>query len=175
MSWAHAHPAWTPGQVAQWRQTVLDFATALRTVGGIDADLDLWHTASHENWSTFGVSGIRENDFVLIAASSSYRERWEETGSPRSGAGSAREANAIKAIFDRDRAEFRRRVKVVLLPGATIDDIPTELVSSTERFRIGGFDLAGLTPLLRSLYGKPAWLSHRSVRCPLCPPRTSLT
>jgi hypothetical protein len=136
VSWAHHHSSWAPQQAQSWRQTVLEFATALRQIGGIDADLDLWHGTSHENWSTFGVAGIRESDFVLIAVSRAYRERWEESGSPYEGAGAAREANAIKSIFDRDRLDFRRRVKVILLPGASINDIPMELVSSTERFRI---------------------------------------
>ena len=139
VSWAHTDNAWGPTQAVQWRQTVLDFATALRRFGGVDADLDLWHTAGHTNWSTFGVSGVRDSDFILIAVSSAYRERWEESGSPREGAGAAREANAIKSIFDRDRAEFRRRVKVILLQDATIDDIPMELLPSTERFRIRSF------------------------------------
>jgi SEFIR domain len=154
----------------RWRQTVLDFATALRRIGGIDADLDLWHTADHTNWSTFGVSGIRDSDFVLIAVSSAYRERWEETGSPREGAGAAREANAIKAIFNRDRAEFGRRVKVILLPGATVDDIPFELVASAEHFPIERFDVDGLTALLRSLHGKPELRRPPLGRVPALPP-----
>jgi hypothetical protein len=121
----------------------------------VDADLDLWHGTTHENWSTFGVTGVRDSDFVLIIVSDAYRERWEETGDSEVGAGAAREANAIKSLFDLDRAAFRRKVKVVLLPGARVDDIPLELLSSTERFRVETFDLAGLTPLLRSLHGRP--------------------
>jgi len=155
VSWAHAHTSWAPARARRWRQTVLDFAAALRTIGGVDADLDLWHTSEHENWSTFGVSRIRDSDFVLIAVSDAYRERWEETGSPTVGAGAAREANALKGLFDLDRSNFLNRVKVVLLPGAEVDAIPLELVSSAERFRIERFDLDGLSPLLRSLYGRP--------------------
>jgi hypothetical protein len=74
--------------------TLLDFETALRRVGGIAAELDVCQT--HENWSTFGVSGVRDSDYTLIAVSSAYRERWEKTGSPQEGAGAARGANAIK-------------------------------------------------------------------------------
>jgi hypothetical protein len=170
VSWAHAHRSWQPRRVSEWRQTVLDFATALRQIGGIDADLDLWHSTSHENWSTFGVTGIRESDFILIAVSRAYRERWEETGPPSEGAGAAREANAIKAIFDRDRSEFRRRVKVVVLPDATVDDIPLELVASTERFAITSFDLVGLTDLLRSLHGRPELIKPPLGRVPALPP-----
>ena len=169
VSWAHAHRSWAPERAVAWRQTVLDFAIALRQVGGIDADLDLWHTASHTNWSTFGVSGVRESDFILIAVSDAYRERWEETGLPNEGAGAAREANAIKGIFNRDRAEFLRRVKVVLLPGATIDDIPMELLVGTERFRVASFDLGGLESLLRSLYGRPAVLKPARGSVPSLP------
>jgi hypothetical protein len=35
-------------------KTVLDFATALRLDGGLDADLDLWHLTDHENRTTYG-------------------------------------------------------------------------------------------------------------------------
>lgn len=155
ISWAHAHSSWPPGRARRWRQTVLDFATSLRTVGGIDADLDLWHSTSHENWSTYGVSAIRQSDFVLIVVSEAFRERWEETGDPTVGAGAAREANALKGLFDLDRADFLRRVKVVMLPGAEVDDIPLELLSSTERFRIETLDAGGLERLLRTLHGRP--------------------
>src|SRR4051812_17135366 len=102
VSWAHTHSSWTTERATQWRQTVLDFATALRQIGGVDADLDVWHTASHEDWSTFGVSHIRDSDYILIAVSEPYRERWEGTGSSQEGAGAAREANAIKSLFDQD-------------------------------------------------------------------------
>jgi SEFIR domain len=155
ISWAHSSSSWAPARTRRWRQTVVDFATSLRVIGGIDADLDLWHLATHEDWSTFGVSGIRDSDFVLIAVSDAYRQRWEDTEDPSVGAGAAREANAIKSIFDLDRHDFRRRVKVVLLPGAEVDDIPLELLSSTERIRIEKFDLHGLAPLWRSLHGLP--------------------
>jgi hypothetical protein len=99
------------------------------------------------------------------ATSSSLR-----SAAPIANVGKTREANAIKAVFDRDRSQFQRRVKVVLLPGATIDDIPMEMLSSVERFRIPSFDLAGMDNLLRSLHGKPAWPKPALGRVPALPP-----
>ena len=163
ISWAHG--------TASWERVVLDFATALRTVGGIDVDLDLWHSTDHENWTTYGPTGIRDNEFILLAVDAAYRQRWEGTNRSGEGAGAAREAAAIKAIFERDQSVFRRRVIVVLLPGAAATDIPDELLGMSERFVVKTFDLAGLEPLLRSLYGKPLDEKPPLGPLPALPPR----
>jgi hypothetical protein len=150
ISWAHAD--------ANWEASVLRFANALRTVGSVDADLDLWHDADHRDWTTYGPSAIREADFILIVASSGFKERWEGTNDPTQGAGAAREAAEIKAIFERDQVEFRRRVKVILLDGTQKDVIPGDLLGMAERFEVRGADIDALRPLLRSLYGVPRYL-----------------
>ncbi len=140
-----------------WQRTVLQFTVALRTIGGIDAELDLFHTADHQQWSTFGPKQIEDSQFILIAVDATYRLRWEGKEKPGIGAGVSREAAAIKAIFDRDQQEALRRIKVVVLPGATEDDIPADLFGFNERFVLGTFDRAELDPLLRSLWGKPIY------------------
>jgi hypothetical protein len=43
---------------------------------------------------------VKSSDYVLIIGSRAYTERWEGTASPRSGAGAAREANALEAQFE---------------------------------------------------------------------------
>jgi tetratricopeptide (TPR) repeat protein len=147
VSWAHGEDT--------WQDVVLEFATALRVVGGVDADLDLWHLTNHENWTTFGPTAIRESDFVLVAISSTYGRAWDGTNDPHKNAGAAVEAAAIKAIHEIDQVDFRRRVKVVLLPGAKLADIPNDLRGMAERFEVPAFDKNGMEKLLRSIYGKP--------------------
>lgn len=162
ISWAH-------GSV-EWERTVLDFTTALRTVGGVDADLDLWHHA-HEQWTAFGPSGIRNNEFILVAVDHAYRERWEGTNEPHEGAGAAREAASIKAIFERDQKESLKRVKVVILPGSTEEDVPDELLGFAERTTVRSFDLAELEQLLRWLYNRPEFIKPPLGPLPALPPR----
>lgn len=147
ISWAHG------GE--EWERTVLDFATALRRTGGVDADLDLWHFTDHENWTTYGPKAIADSNFILVAFDPAYKLRWEGDEEPYKGAGAAREAAAIKAIFERDRDEFVRRVKPVVLPGAANEDIPNDVYGVAERFVVKAFDEKGLEGLLRSIFGKP--------------------
>jgi len=155
----------------EWGGTVLEFTVALRTAGGVNAEVDLFHQADHQHWSTFGSSLIELSDFTLIAVDPAYKKRWlgrEERGV---GAGVAREAAAMRAIFDRDQKEFLRRIKVVLLPGAKEDDIPDDLLGYCERFRVESFDLNGMDGLLRSIYGKPLFLKPDLGDIPTLPPK----
>jgi hypothetical protein len=163
VTWAHGND--------EWEQTIAKFTFELRKLG-IDADVDLFHMSDQEvNWATYGPKAIRSNEFVLIAASHEYKERWEETGNPHEGAGAAREANVLKTMFNDGRDEFYRSVKVVLLPGRTTKDIPDELGASAQHFSIETIDLAGLEGLLRTLTGQPAYVPPGVGRVPTLPPR----
>ena len=163
VSWAHDTDA--------WQETVLEFATALRVVGGVDVDLDLWHLTDHENWTTFGPTAIRDSEFILIAISAAYGRAWEGTNTRGKNAGAALEAAAIKVIHEIDHREFSRRVMVILLPGAGVNDIPPDLRGIAERFEVSAFDEHGLEALLRSIYGKPLHQRPSLGPLPDLPPR----
>lgn len=154
-----------------WQKQVLDFTSALRDPGGVDAELDLYHGADHQQWSTFGSDLIVDSDFTVIAVDAAYRRRWRGREKKGVGAGAAREAATIKAIFEADQVDFLRRVKIVLLPGAKEDDIPDELRGYCEWFRIDSFDEAGLEPLLRSIWGRPAFPKPPLGPIPALPPK----
>ncbi len=153
-----------------WQKAVLQFTTALRRVGGIDAELDLFHGSDHRQWTTFGLNLIDKSDFTLVAVDAAYKRRWEGEEAEGVGAGAAREAAAIKAIFERSQAEALRRVKVVLLPGSNEEDIPGDLLGFSERFIITAFGSDGLDALLRSLWGKPAFPKPSLGPIPVLPP-----
>ncbi len=155
----------------RWQQEVLRFTTALRTLGGIDAELDLFHTADHQQWTTFGATLIADSDFTLIAVDGAYRRRWLGEEKKGIGAGAAREAAVVKSIFEKDQTDFVRRVKVVILPSADLSDIPDELRGVCEFFEIKTFDRAGLEDLLRSLWGKPAFPKPPLGEIPTLPPK----
>ena len=162
ISYAHGDDA--------WNATVLDFATALRTVGGIDADLDRWHDIGRQAWSDYGPSAIARSDVVLLALSSTFKAAWERTNPPDRNAGASREAIAVKGLFDRDQHDFQRRVKIVLLRDSSEDDIPLDLHASVPRFAIASFDLSGLEPLLRDIRGLPVDVKPALGPLPPLPP-----
>jgi SEFIR domain len=157
-------------QSGDWQKTVLQFTTALRRVGGVDAELDLFHSSDHRQWTTFGPNLIDKSDFTLVAVDAAYKRRWEGEEVEGVGAGAAREAAAIKAIFERSQTEALQRVKVILLPGSQEDDIPGDLFGFSERFAIAAFDSDGLEKLLRSLWGKPAYPKPALGPIPVLPP-----
>jgi SEFIR domain/Sigma-70, region 4 len=164
VSWAHSD--------SEWQATVVEFTYKLRELG-IAADADLFHL--HDRavvWTTYGPRAIEESEFVLILASPAYKARWEGTNPPGTGAGAAREANTLKAGFDDDQGAFHRKVKVVVLPGATTADIPTELRAAAQRFEIASINEAGLEDLLRTLTNQPAFVPPAVGRVPLLPPKS---
>lgn len=140
-----------------WQLKVFRFTTALRNVGGVDAEIDLFHKTDHQHWMRFGSKLIEESDYTLIAVDRTYRRRWEGEEEKGVGAGVAKEAATIRSIYEDDRADFLQRVKVVLLPGVDKEAIPADLLGECERFPIGGFDLQGMEPLLRTIWGRPAF------------------
>lgn len=145
-----------------WEETVLEFATALRTIGGVDADIDRWHQVIGD-WTAFGPAALKASEFVLLAVSQSYREVWEGASPPERHAGVAMEASVVKALLHPRMSDETRRVIVVLLPGVNRSSIPEDLLG-VETVDVTSLDEAGLDPLLRSMLGRP-----RYVHAPLGP------
>jgi len=165
-----AYVSWVHGDEA-WQATVLEFATALRVVGGVDADLDLWHLADRDDWATWGPTSIRDSDVVLVAVSAPYKRAWEGAGPSDTNAGTMCEAATLKTLCGNDPNELGRHAKIVVLPGALADDIPADLRAAVDRFELTAFDQKGLEPLLRSIYGKPRHLRPSLAPLPSLPPR----
>jgi len=150
-------------------QTIATFVMELRRLG-IDTDADLFHFHAAVDWSTYGSQAIEERDYVLIAASASYKERWEGRRNAATGAGAAREANVLKSLFERSPQEFTSKVVVVVLPGADDDDIPEEIRPIISRFLIQSMDEAALKDLMRRLSGQPAFIAGPVGNVPILAP-----
>ncbi len=121
LSWAHQP---NPGvDSAVWQSQVLKLAAGLRRAG-VDVDLDLYHAQEPDvDWSRYGPQQVRSLDFVLVAVNAAWRERFEGTNDVTVGAGAVAEANELLGLFAEDQAEFRRKVKPVLLSGASASDV----------------------------------------------------
>lgn len=154
ISWAHRNTGWTDDETAQWQRNVESFAALLRT-HGVETDLDLWH--AHEStidWTRWGQNKVRDSDFVIVAISEAWRQRWLGTNAPTVGAGAVAEADALKGIFGRDQAEFQRKTMLALLPGVASDLVPEDLYRLA-RFPIGDLSRGGIDDLLRTLFDAP--------------------
>lgn len=168
ISWAHRHGEWSRGQAAEWECTVHAFAHALRMYG-IDADVDLWHQSdTRTDWTRWGQQQVSKHDFILVASNRSWRERWDGSNAPTEGAGVVREADALKGLFDQNQDNFRKRLILVLLPGADDTTIPTYLHGVT-RCRVTSFDKEGLEVLLRLLTVQPRFLPPALGAVPVFP------
>jgi hypothetical protein len=154
-----------------WQQKVFKFTVALRDPGGVDAEIDLFHDVDHQRWATFGANLIESSDFTLIAVDGAYKRRWLGMEQRGVGAGVAREAAAIRAIYERDQEEFVKRIKLVLLPGIGEEDVPGDLLGDCERFRVESFTLGGLEGLLRSIHGRSAHPKPDLAPIPKLPPK----
>lgn len=134
---------------------VLKLAVVLSGMG-IDVDVDQFYFEEPGvDWNRFGTLAVEDSDFVLIAVSPSYRERFEGTNDPSVGAGAVREADAILGILNQGQDEYRRKVVVVVLPEASENDVPTQL-SGHHRFTITEVSQDGIESLFRLLSTQPA-------------------
>lgn len=169
ISWAHKHSSMTPADAQEWERQVAEFATDLRQIG-IDVDVDLYHLDDPEvDWTRFGPDAVRNQEFILIAASPAWRERWEGTNHPAEGAGAAAEADALKGLFHQDQLEFQRRVKVILLPGQDASSsVPVELWRLT-RYEIDPDNPDSPLPLLRAMTGQPLYVKPPLGAVPILP------
>jgi hypothetical protein len=169
VSWAHRDESWTDDEAQDWERTVAEFATVLRRLG-IDSDVDLYHLdEAGIDWTRFGPQAIVSNDFVLVAVSEAWAQRWSGTNHPRSGAGAAAEADMLKGLFQRDQAAFQRRTQIVILPGRSSDDVPPDL-NRLVRHVVDPSDADSVLPLIRSLTGQPRYPIPSLGTVPVLPP-----
>lgn len=50
----------------EWQRDVLRLTTGLRQIGGVEAEMDLYHASDHQQWTTFGPRLMESSDFVLV-------------------------------------------------------------------------------------------------------------
>lgn len=114
-------------------ENVLALADKLRSEG-IDAWIDRYVTSPPEGWSAWIRHQIVHSNFVLLVCSAQFRRRFEGDHSGPAEHGHravAWEGLLASQLVYGDRAQNARFIPI-LLSGATVEDIPVELRSSTQ-------------------------------------------
>ena len=114
---------------------------------------------------------IKKSDFTLIVPSRAYRERWDGDNRPSEGAGAAREINVLKGRFDKNQKSLRSRTIIIIMPGITKADVPDEIYSYLQRFRVNPKTNEGVELLLRRLTKQPEFVLPNRGAVPDLPPR----
>lgn len=169
VSWAHRSEQSTDAEASAWTQMVVEFAGALRSQG-VDADLDLFH--AHEpdiDWTRFGPLAVERSQFVIVAISQAWAERWSGTNTPTVGAGAVGEADALRGLFAKDQVAWQRKAMVVVLPSQDDHVIPADLMRAT-RFWVDPANPDSLETLLRTVTGQPLYAKPQLGRVPVLPP-----
>ena len=163
VSWAHSDDA--------WEAAVLGFANVLRAEG-IDAHVDLYDRHKAVDWQLYGTKWIERADFVLIVTSAAYKERWGMESPAGTGAGVAREAVTLRGLFDDDRDNFLRKVRVILLAGVEPSTIPQD-ISYLAWVRVSELTAEGVDDVIRHMTSEDAYpmpeLGNRRTRGPKPP------
>ena len=84
----------------------------------IEADVDLFHLSdTSTDWTRWGPNKVRASDFVIVAISKAWAERWQGINAPACW-GVARQLRRTlsKAFFGKDQSEFQRKTLIALLP-----------------------------------------------------------
>ncbi|MFB9926581.1 SEFIR domain-containing protein [Amycolatopsis halotolerans] len=140
---------------AEHYRQVGTFATFLRARIGLDVRLDQWDDASRLDWSAWAIRNILAADFVLVVASPNYKRRADGEAPFDEGRGSQFEARIMRDALTRDLERETSRILPVVLPGASVEDIPSFLTPySTTHFRISEFTDDCVAGLLSAITGR---------------------
>ncbi|GGU72798.1 hypothetical protein GCM10010178_75420 [Lentzea flava] len=151
--WAHTSPGWDAVRTQAWRATVHRFAELLHHIG-VDADLDLYHQHEPVDWSTFCLQRMEDADRIVVAVSSGWKLAF--SGRNPLSRGAEYELKHLRGLLMREPELFQRKVIVVVLPGATTDDIPPSL-HCVPHFVVDPAVPASAVDLEHQLLGQPMY------------------
>ncbi len=142
-------------ETAEHVALMTDFWLFLRA-NGVDAQLDTDAAQQPQNWPTWMLRQVRDSDFVLLIASAAYKRRADGDAGPTDGRGVQWEARLIQEEYYRDQETGPLKFLPVVLPGHTVEQIPTFCGPVTHtHYEVTEFSAAGAELLLRYLLGQP--------------------
>lgn len=104
------------------KENVLSLARVLRECG-VEVHLDQ-EFAGRQDWSLWALRQIQDADFVVVVASPAYKLPAEGRAASDEGRGSQAEAAILRDKLTEDLATWTRKILPVVLPGASVADIP---------------------------------------------------
>lgn len=136
------------------KDQVRAFSTFLRTRFGLDVRLDQWDDNRRRDWSLWATRLFNVADYIVVVASPEYRKRADGEAAAHEGRGAQFEAAMIRDALTKDLGAATERILPVVLPGGSVDDIPTFLnPHSTTHFAIPDFTSEGIEGLLAAITG----------------------
>jgi hypothetical protein len=143
----------------------------LRT-NGVDARIDLPAEEQPQDWSIWMLREVREARFVLVIASAAYRRRGDGEAPASEGRGVQWEAALIREEVYTDREAATRKFLPVVLPGQSVEGIPTWLgPNTTTHYDLTAFPSGDTERLLRLFTDQPYELDPPLGPPPVLPPR----
>jgi tetratricopeptide (TPR) repeat protein len=138
----------------------------------IDAKLDRPGSEDRRDWAQWMSQQVRRADRILVIASPQYKLRAEGDAGPDQGRGVQWESRLIRDRFLADVQAGVRLVLPVVLPGCSLDDIPSWLAPAAETYYlVNDCTVAGAETLLRALTGQPGEIEPPLGTWPDLPPR----
>jgi len=157
--WAHTSPGWDAVRTQAWRDTVHRFTEMLHRIGA-DADIDLYHQHEPVDWSTFCLQRMEDADRVVVAVSAGWSLAFR--GRNPLSRGVEYELKHLRGLLMRQPELFQRKVVVVVLPGATTEDIPPSL-HCVPHFVVDPVDPTSAVELQHQLLGRPMYAKPAGV------------
>jgi hypothetical protein len=143
------------------KENVLSLARVLRECGVV-VHLDQ-EFAGRQDWSLWALRQIQDADFVVVVASAAYRLRPEGRAASDEGRGSQAEAAILRDKLTEDLATWTRKILPVVLPGASVADIPGFLQPyAATHYLVGEPTPAGVAELVAAMSVRPRQLTSRT-------------
>jgi hypothetical protein len=130
------------------------FAAFLRRRIGLDVRLDQWDDNVRRDWALWATRLFNTADFVIVIASPDFRARADGEAQAHEGRGAQFEAAFLRNALTKDHGAATQRILPVVLPGGSVDDIPTFLSPySATHFKISEFTWVGVAELRHAITG----------------------
>jgi tetratricopeptide (TPR) repeat protein len=137
---------------------------------GVDVHLDRYAEDKPRDWPLWMLEQLREADFVVVVASPAYKRRADGLADPGEGRGVEFEAAILRDLVMGDRRTWSEKILTILLPGATIADIPQFLGPySRSRYTVT-LTPSGVEPVLRVLTGQARFATPPIGAAPILTP-----
>lgn len=133
---------------------VQDLAWFLET-RGVTVEFDCWRDDIRRDWYAWMLGEIESASFVIVVASPKYRAVGDGGAPGNEHRGVQAETAAIRELLYRDRRTWVNRILPVVLPGRSLDELPTFAQPySASHFVLPSITDDGAEDLLRVLTGR---------------------